>query len=52
MIKEVMDKNSGAILFKKDPDSLRQEELLKLVYDLEKRISKLEKKIKDFEESK
>lgn len=44
MIREVIDKNSGAILFKKDQESLDLEKLMKKVEDLESRLKKLEKK--------
>lgn len=50
MIREQIDKKSGAILFKKDPDSLRYEELLNIVKEhsdlipqLIERLEKLEK---------
>ena len=42
MIREVTDKRSGAILFKKDPESLRYEEIQKKLKYQEKRILKLE----------
>lgn len=45
MIREYVDKKSGAILFKKDPDSLRYEELLLLVKKHEELIPKLTKRI-------
>lgn len=58
MIREVVDKNSGAILFKKDPDSLRYEELLELakeqgkrIESLEKALSKTEKRLKALEKA-
>lgn len=46
-MKEVVDKHSGAILFKKDQESLDIEYLLKEVADLKKRIQKLEKAQKE-----
>ena len=51
MVKEKYDRNSGAILFKKDPDSLRTEELLKKVNILEKKVDDYERKIKKLEKS-
>lgn len=47
MIKEVVDKNSGAILFKKDEESLSLEYLLKKVNELENRIKVIEEKQKE-----
>ena len=48
MIKEVIDKESGAILFKQDEDTERLyaeiDSLKKIISELEKRIKKLEKK--------
>ena len=44
MIHEVHDK-SGAILFKRDPDSLRYEELLESLRDCQSRIEILEKSV-------
>lgn len=50
MRKEIIDKNSGAILFKKDSESAKIDELIKRVdklesenKDLKKRLRKLEK---------
>ena len=51
MIKEVLDKNSGAIIFKKDPDSLKYEKILNLLIEQGKKISKLEKRVKELEKS-
>lgn len=47
MIKEVIDKNSGAILFKRDEESLSLEYLQKKVEELESRIKILEEKQKE-----
>ena len=44
MIREYAD-SSGAIIFKKDKDSLRYEELLKIVKDLEKEVKSLKKTV-------
>lgn len=49
MIREYVDKKSGAILFKKDPESLRYEELLALVRKHEEEIPKLKKRISTLE---
>lgn len=51
MIVEVVDKNSGAILFKKDKESLTLEAVVKELEELKKKNSKLEKRIKALEES-
>lgn len=50
MIKEVLDKGSGAILFKKDPESLTLEEVVKRVEKLEKENKELKKRIKSLED--
>lgn len=47
MIQEIIDKETGAIIFKKDKESLLVEKLLKRVEELEKRIEKLEHKEKE-----
>lgn len=46
MIREVIDKESGAILFKQDEDT---ENLYKEIDSLKKMIAKLEKRIKTLE---
>ena len=51
MIKEVVDPVSGAILFKKDQESLDLEYLMKKVKELESSNRRLEKRIKKLEES-
>lgn len=51
MIKEVLDKGSGAILFKKDPESLTLEEVVKRVEKLEKENKELKKRIKSLEDN-
>lgn len=51
MIHEVIDKNSGAILFKKDADSLRYEELLVKVKQMEKQIEDLSERLETIEKS-
>ena len=50
MIVEVKDPATGAILFKKDKESLTLEDLVKRVSDLEKKNKQLEKRIKTLEE--
>lgn len=50
MIVEVQDPESGAILFKKDKESLTLEDLMKRVVDLEKKNKQLEKRIKSLED--
>lgn len=52
MIREQIDKHSGAILFKKDPDSLRYEELLRKVNEQEEKLANMEKEIKSLKKSK
>ena len=42
MINEVVDKDTGAILFKKSKETLTLERLVKKVEELEKRIEELE----------
>jgi chaperonin cofactor prefoldin len=49
MIKEVIDKGSGAILFKKDSESLTLEDLMKRVDRLESENNKLKKRIEILE---
>ena len=51
MIKEVLDKDSGAILFKKDQESIDLEFLKNKVSELEKQNKSLEKRIKKIEDS-
>ena len=51
-MKEIIDKNSGAIIFKKDPDSIKYEQILKMLKDQESKIAKLEKRVKELEKSK
>lgn len=52
MITEVVDSNSGAILFKKDQESKNLEYLMKEMTSMKKTISKLEKRVKELETSK
>jgi len=47
MIKEVVHKTSGAILFKADPDTLRLEELNKLYRELVEKVNSLEKQVNE-----
>lgn len=49
MIKEVIDPNSGAILFKKDEESLTLEDAVKRIESLENKCKSLEKRIKTLE---
>lgn len=51
MIKEVIDKGSGAILFKKDSESLTLEEVVKRLDKLEKENKELKKRIKSLEDN-
>ena len=44
-MKEIVDKHSGAILFKKDPEALKYEELVKRIEELEYRVHELEERI-------
>ena len=46
MIKEVIDPNSGAILFKKDEESLTLEYAVKRIESLETKCKNLEKRLK------
>lgn len=52
MIHEVYDKETGAILYKKDKDTLDIEYLLREVEDLKKKNKSLEKRLKKLEDSK
>lgn len=52
MIREKLDRNSGAILFKKDPDTLKYEDIVKKLAELEERLDKLEKPAKSKNKSK
>ena len=47
MIKEVVHKKSGAILFKADPDTLRLEELNKLCKELLLKVDSLQKEVEE-----
>lgn len=47
MIEEVIDKHSGAILFKKSKETQNLEYALKKIAELEKRIEELERKDKE-----
>lgn len=49
MIEEVVDKSSGAILFKRDKDSLLLEELLYRVTSLEEENKRLLSRIENLE---
>lgn len=49
MMIEVKDKHSGAILFKKDPDSINIQKLTKRVEELESKNRSLEKKLNKLE---
>lgn len=51
MINEVIDKGSGAILFKKDNESLTLEEAVKRLDILEREYKSLEERIKLLEDS-
>lgn len=51
MIVEKYDKKSGAILFKKDPDSLRSEQIAKELAELKKRLDESDRKIKKLEKT-
>lgn len=51
MITEVVDKETGAILFKKDEESKSLEDLMKRFEALEKKNTKLEKRIKELEKA-
>lgn len=52
MIREVVDKETGAILFKKDKETQNIEYLLDEVAKLKKYTSRLEKRIRSLEEGK
>ena len=51
MTREVIDKDSGAILFKKDDESLTLEEAVKRLDILEREYKRLEERIKLLEDS-
>lgn len=51
MIREVYDKKSGAILFKRDKESMDIEYLLQKINDLESKNASLERKMKKLEKS-
>ena len=51
MIIEKVDKHSGAILFKRDKESITLESLVKEVDSLRKKVNKLERTVKKLEET-
>lgn len=50
-IREVVDKKSGAILFKKDQESKNLDQALKTIAEMQKTITSLEKRIKKLEKA-
>lgn len=48
---EKIDKHSGAILFKKDKESLSLEKAIKQIDELQKTITSLEKRVKKLEKT-
>lgn len=50
-IREVVDKRSGAILFKKDKESLTLEQAVKQIAEMQKTINSLEKRVKKLEKA-
>lgn len=50
-IREVVDKRSGAILFKKDKESITLEQAVKTIAEMQKTITTLEKRIKKLEKA-
>lgn len=51
MIYEKLDKESGAILFKKDHESLKMEEVYKEMVELRKEVKRLREEVKRLQDN-